>query len=41
MIDTALLDEAIDAFDMIEGLGKFVNVEKNRLDKKDNMLVRP
>lgn len=31
-IDTVLLEESVEALDMIEGLEKFVNLEKRRLD---------
>mmetsp|Transcript_40762 Transcript_40762/g.85628 ORF Transcript_40762/g.85628 Transcript_40762/m.85628 type:complete len:263 (+) Transcript_40762:115-903(+) len=31
-IDTALLDESLEALGMIDGLGKFVSLEKRRLD---------
>jgi hypothetical protein len=32
-MDTSLLQEAIGAFDTINGLRNYVQVEKNRLDK--------
>ena len=31
-IDTALLEESLDALGMIDGLAKFVSLEKRRLD---------
>ena len=33
-IDTALLDEALEAIGMLKGLTKFVNLEKGRLDRE-------
>ena len=35
VMDTTLLTEAIDAFDTITGLEKYVNVEKSRLDQME------
>ena len=35
VVDAKLLEEAVDAFDSIDSLSKFVNVEKNRLDKAE------
>lgn len=35
VVDAKLLDEAIAAFESIESLGKFVKLEKKRLDKNE------
>ena len=40
-IDTTLLEESIDAFDMIGGLAKFVSLEKQRLDAEEKVSVGP
>jgi len=40
-IDTALLDESLEAIGMVESLGKFVGVEKRRLDERQDGVVGP
>ena len=40
-IDTALLEESINALDMIGGLAKFVSLEKQRLDAEEKVSVGP
>ena len=39
VIDTSLLDESIDALNMVQSLSKYVNLEKQRLDDKESSLV--